>query len=543
MRLELSIPSHSTRLLGEVEQRPQKVAKWLAALPLLNVAETGHKLYATLQTYNRMDLDPERRLELLELYRDPIKHLGLALQKQYVGMPLPLPERNKNIAEQHREFHTELAYGYKQVVLAQSDARRPRNPAEARALALPLQRSIRHLSEVLLTSHLCYSPPPPSTWKEIHTLYRRAEQLNLTAVALDDDVRHLHGDSTVAKAYKHALLLDLSDPYHQSPHLIAKVDLYLERAADLATVQPAAVPIEVNCQFLIDLEGHCAGMVHSAEIVPDQLERYRVLNTFELARTIHAQLTQLHRGEALAAADLPPDLKDDGVEMLTRLINVWGVNPKRSFRRSERPDAKADVVIGLDAISYWVNGGHKLVPSVGTVGPASDRPSYGTFGNHQIGTASAPNYNCSAWTVEDESAGGMSLSKSGSVRGRVRVGDVIATRFSGEDNWTISAVRWVKSASPSNVEIGIQRLAPVAKAVMVKTVSGDTEESDFLPALQLPAIPALKEPDTLLVPAALLRSGRTFYVDDGQHLRRAVAHQILEAASGFDRIEFTIDAV
>src|SRR5688500_9804851 len=99
MALALSVPDRSNRLLTEVEVEPGKVEKWLAGLPLLNVAAGGGKLYATLKTYNRIDLDPRLRVELLELYRAPIQHVSLELQKFYVGLPLPLPEKPKSAAE------------------------------------------------------------------------------------------------------------------------------------------------------------------------------------------------------------------------------------------------------------------------------------------------------------------------------------------------------------------------------------------------------------------------------------------------------------
>ena len=97
---DLSVPGCSNRLVSEVELHPGKVEQWLASLPLLNLAQGGRQLYGTLTTYNRMDIDPAVRLKLLELYRQPIRHVVTELQKQYVGMRLPLPEKNKKAAEQ-----------------------------------------------------------------------------------------------------------------------------------------------------------------------------------------------------------------------------------------------------------------------------------------------------------------------------------------------------------------------------------------------------------------------------------------------------------
>ncbi|MBI3897801.1 MAG: hypothetical protein HY308_05815 [Gammaproteobacteria bacterium] len=542
MTLQLSVPSISTRLLTDVEQRPAKVEKWLATLPLLNVTETGHKLHSTLNTYNRTTLEPALRLKLLELYRAPIKQIGLELQKQYVGLPLPLSERHKSIAEQNREFQVELAHGYKQIVLAHANALTPKTFKEAVELALPVQRAIRHLTEVVLTSHLSYSPVPPGVWREIHQLYRHAEQLHLTIAQIDDPLNGARGKGTIADAYKHALLIDLGDPYHLPSRMIAKIDQYLDSYADLAVLQAAAARPEPNCQFLIDLEDDRAGMIDSADIVLQQPARYRLLNTFDLARSIHAQITQLQSGRTPEVAGLPANyFKDGGQEMLVRLINVWGINPKRAFRRNERGDAKADIAIGVDAINFWLHGGRKLLQSSIDVGPVRERHSVGTFGG-QIGAGTANVHEYSNWDVDDESAGGMSLSKVGTIRRRVRVGDVVAIRLVGTETWTIAVVRWLKSPNPSNVEMGTQRLAPTARPVLVKAVAGEKEESDFLAALLLPAIPALKEPETLVIPPNLFRPDRVIFLDDGALLTRIVAKQVLESASGFDRVAFATDS-
>ena len=137
---DLSVPGCSNRLVSEVELHPAKVEQWLASLPLLNLSQGGRQLHATLTTYNRMEIDPAVRLKLLELYRQPIRHIVAELQKQYVGMLLPLPEKNKKAAEQDRQFQLELAYGYKYVVLAHARHPHPLGERSDRSWAPPCAR-------------------------------------------------------------------------------------------------------------------------------------------------------------------------------------------------------------------------------------------------------------------------------------------------------------------------------------------------------------------------------------------------------------------
>jgi hypothetical protein len=541
--LALSVPDRSTRLITEVEVDPDKVEKWLASLPLLNLAAGGQKLYSTLKIYNRVELDAPLRLRLLELYRVPIQHISLELQKIYVGLPLPLPDKPKGAAEQHREFHFELAYGYKHVVLARTGAPDPTTPAAAPTphdLALPLQRAIRHLTEVLLASYLSYAPQSLHLWHEIHLLYAHAERLGVTQLEVDDPLNSAHVKSSVSAAYKHALLLDLGDPYHLPARTIVKINQYLESYAALASLHRSFERVEPTCHFLIDLDSDRAGALYSNDMVPEQPERYCLLNTVDLARHIHLQLKHMQDGQPPPCAHLPPDFyKNGGEEMLLRLINAWGVNPKRAFRRSHRTNTKIEVAIGLDAICYWLRGARRFVLSAELFGPFQQRTQVGAFAKVHDEAKSASDFEYTPWDIYDESAGGMSLGKtSGVLHRRVRVGDLIATRSGRDDAWTISAVRWLKSANPSSVEIGTQRLAPSAVPVVVKIVSDTNEESDFLPALLLPPIPALKEPLTLVAPRNVFRPERVIYMDDGTRLHRLIAHRLIDVTNGFERIAF-----
>lgn len=535
---DLSVPGSSNRLVSEVELHPGKVEQWLASLPLLNLAQGGRQLYGTLTTYNRMDINPAVRLKLLELYREPIRHIVTELQKQYVGMRLPLPEKNKKAAEQDREFQLELAYGYKYVVLAH--AREPGSRAET---ALALQRAIRYLTEVLVASALSYSPSPPNLWREIHALYAHAEQVGAVDATVNDPLNGAQSHGTVADAYKHALLLDLSDPYHLPSRMIAKINQYLDAYAGLATLHRGFDRVEPNCHFLIDLDSDRAGLLYSDEMSPDRSERYCLLNTVALARHIHTQLTYIRNDTPPPCENLPPAFyKTGGEEMLLRLINVWGLNPRRVFRRTPRQDAVVDVTVGLDAVNYWFNGAHRFVLSAELVGPFAQRTNIGVFAKTHEEAKNATDYQHEAWELQDESAGGVSLRKIGLIQRRVKVGDIIAMRFERGENWTVAVVRWIKSPNSSNVEIGTQRLAASAKPVVTKFVTDDDSESDFLPSLLLPPVPALNEPQTLVTPSNVFRPNRVIYMDDGHKLSRLRAKQLAEVASGFERIEFEIDS-
>ncbi len=540
MELNLSVPSPSGRVLTEVETEPGKVEQWLEGLPLLNLAETTKRVHAAVSTYNRISLEPRLRLQLMELYRKTVGLIATELRKQYLGLPLPLPDKNKSMAEQNRQLHLEMAFGYKWVVLdfAKADAESQKLTVPRDRHAIAIQRAIHYLNEIMVISYQSYSPAPVGVWKEMHALYRHATRLGVQDVEVTEPDDHATGQSSASLNYYEALLLDLADPYHLPARHVEKINQYLERWATLARLLPVPTTYDPACQFLVDLESDRSGIAYTAETKLAQPENYRLLNTVELARKVHGHLTQIRQGETPDLEGMNKDFFRDSGDLLLRMIGAWGLHPKRVFRRNAKTGVEIDVVVGIDAINFWLNGGKKFEVSSTFVGPEPQRGQVGESVHHQV--RSVPSTEYSRWNVRDESAGGFALMKKGLVHHRVRVGDIVATRASESEGWGLSTIRWARSASPSEIEIGLQRLTPGGAAVVIKTFDEHGKESDFLPALHLPAVPALKQPVTLVTHAGIHRLGREIYLDDSYRLCKVRIGQLIETTSAFERFEFEL---
>lgn len=536
MSLMLSVPNISARNSAEIELQPQNVKKWLEDLPLLNVEETSRKLFSKLSVHNRIEFDDDLRAQLLELFRIPIIQITRELSKQYIGLPLPLSDKHKTIAEQNRQFQIEMAYGYKRLVLntVNYDGRH-KNQAPV------IHRAIRYLTGVLVASYQTYSPYPQDTWKEIHALYALAEKLGLSQGEVNDPLNKAVKKSSVLHAYLQALLLDLSDPYHLPPRMIDKIHHYLDRWASLAQLTEVSVTFNPTCQFLIDQESDRAGIAYAANTVLKRIQGYRLLNTVDLARQIHTQLTLLMNGETP-----PPDglyenfFQENAEELLKRLLSAWGVNPQRSFRRNLPTRHQVEMAVGLESMHYWINDGNKFIVSSTIVGPMPQRTLIGAEQIKQKKTR-LPEREFSTWDVADESAGGLSLSQNGQVRLHIQVGDIIVTRTPGEGNpWRVGVIRWLKSTGASNIEIGIQHMAPTADPVVIKTLTVDKQESDFLPALLLPEIKPIKQPQTLITHRGVYKPGMEIYIDNSYRLYKIAPTILIEANHSFEQFRFDI---
>ena len=540
MSLTLSVPGISARNPTDTELQPSNVKKWLEELPLLNVAETSRKLLSALSMHNRVEFDRGVRLELLELFRYPVNQLSFELTRQYIGLPLPFSEKHKSIAAQNSQLQMEMAYGYKRVVL-DAETRTPDKEKKPIDRALATQRAIRHLTGTLAVSYQSYSPWPPGTWKEIHALYTHAENLGLALTDVEDPLIKAVARCSVDHAYKQALLLGLSDPYHLPPRMVDRIHHYLDRWAPLAQLTAVTHAYNPTCQFLIDPESDSAGIANAAGSTPENAGRCRLLHTVELARQVHAQLTQLMSGQMPPPEGLKEKFfVENGQDLMKRLLTAWGVNPQRSFRRNHRPEHRVDMAINLDAINYWINGGKQFVVSSTFVGPIPKRAHIGLEQN-KLKNIKLPGKEFSTWDVNDESAGGLSLSKTGNIGLQVHVGDLVITRTPGEGNpWSIGVIRWVKSTGSTDIEIGVQHMAPTAEPVVIKTVTEDNKESDFLPALLLPEILPLKQPQSLITNRGVCKPDIQIYMDNGCRLYKLVSTSLIETSQAFEQFQFGI---
>lgn len=547
--LILSLPELSPESPEEFEIAPAKISKWLDSLPMLNASEAGHELHKKILMSNRTELDYKDRLKFLELLQEPVDAVCDKLQKTYNGLPLPLPDKGQLTAEQVRHFQVEMAYGYKHVVNDIYEKRGGKiSGRHAARVALPIHRAIRYLAKVLVHSFQFYAPYPLGTWREIHSLHSLADGIGVTNEPIEDPLNKYATNSSVDQVYKQALLMDLSDPYHLPSQMIPKVYKYLDCAAALSRLDIAnSEHVRNTCQFLIDMRSDRAGNVYLGEPGSLDSNNMRLLSTMDLARSIHAQITELEKGQLPESTCLEKTFFDQMTkEMLIRLINSWGVNPKRVFSRTASPGEQVYTVIGLDAVRYFLCREKPFSVSANTMGPWPQRTRLGTFFARPDLNLDKPTdegdrvtYKHTIWDVLDESAGGLALETNGKLGHDLRIGEVIATKAPGsKEDWVIGSIRWMRHINADQIEIGIQRLAPMAIPLALKTVDSVKGESEFMPALLLPEIKALKYPTTLLTPRGTHKSNDQIYIDDGMSLRRIQANQLVEMTGSYERFSF-----
>ena len=528
MTIKLSVPGPEQNLT--VETRPKQVAEWLAALPLSNLNESSRSILDALSALNRSKVAEDTRLKLLELYRATITELMHSLEVQFSGQPLPLPEKSRLIASQARQLQTELAYGYKIILLDQ--ANRKLSFGSNKQLPLVVERAIGSLGKMLVVCYQTYAPTPAGVWAEMHVLFTYAVELGIQDEAVSDHGRQ----SSVNLAYKQALLLALLDPYRLMQGEVNKVLEYLTQFGGNAHLQPLMQTSNPSGYFLVRLDSDKPPRALAHDTTVTDARTDILLNTLELARLLHQQISQLETGVAPKALLLPFATKDFGYpNLLRRMLKHWGIAPKRLFSRT-RHDAKMEICAGIRSIHHFLSGDLS--------GGVADRAGHETteitleLANSPLDKTSHQTYVSKNWLIINESAGGLALSKDPQTDVQVRVGEIIGLRPEDSDAWNIGVVRWVSSENPNHLQLGAQMLAPTATPVMLRPLI-TSAGTPFQPALLLPEIPALKQPPTLVCLRGGFLPQREFLLDQKGTPQNVRATRLLEQTATFDLFEFT----
>lgn len=517
MPLMLNVPTPDPVEDLTVETRTKPLKEWLDNLPLANPAEAARNMSEELGALNRQKISLDTRLKLLELYRSTVQRLMPDMEAQYVAARLPLPEKNREMAMLARQLQTDLANGYKLILLNYQNARITLGKGKAAQMAA--QRAISALGQILAICYQTYAPQPSGIWSEIHQIFRFAIEQDIANKLVDDAGR----ESSISLVYKQALLLALANPYHLNPGEVDCILGYLRVFGNLALLQPFAPSGNPVGLFLIGTQSD-----NPPQLLPDNHSGVDnrndiLLNTLELAHAIKHHLSQLAAGESPKSLHLPDSAKQAGYQdLLKRLLKQWSVAPKRVFQRSENISS-TEVCIGIPALHHFLGGSEPGEQTdLSFVKPARD-----------------PRFISGKWLIINESAGGLALRGAFEILPQIRPGDVIGLKSDGEHQWNVGVVRWVKSDKADHLEIGAQRLAPKAEPVMVKpSIAGPADT--FQAALLLPEILLLKQPETLVAPRGTFGPQRELVIESSGGTRQFLirADKLSEQTAGFERFQF-----
>lgn len=567
--LPLSIPKKRVSA-WVAETKPKEARVWISHLPMADAGEAARELYQSLYTLNRLELPVQERCQLLELYEQPVKTVIDGLSHHFHPPILPLNKKKRQLAQFIRRLRQEMANGYKLLIRDISESRMLWGKRKLKVAAT--EAAVRYLGEILHSCYQVYVPTPPTVWRELHVLYRFSEDNDWFGGEAAG--AGLQSSSPIYQRYLQVVLLGLCNPYQLPEREWLHVAQFLGKWGHLAGISDELYIQDKGSQFLIDLNADNPPLPYPKDNNMLDGRRYRRLDTSELAHKAQEFLSLLEDGAAACDLDIGIDCLDSACkEILKRMFRFWGATARRLHSRKKKK-GRCFVVTGINALHFFASGqkpfsahgtaklerGSSLVQSGKSTFTVSVSPEDTPMDTdavfidldkpdtepelvanlEQTTDSMLPAeevYRVEGWRIGDESAGGMSLSTDENVSQHLRVGEVVGTRDSGDGaSWQVAVVRWVKSQTSGEVEVGLEFIAPKISPVAARSLK--SPDTIYQQSLLVPAITALKQPASIVLPSGIYEANQAFMLADEDGERKVVGLSLINESVAFDHVVF-----
>jgi hypothetical protein len=459
---------------------PHAILGWLERLPANDPPAAAARLFSTLVRLNGYILEPAARFRVLERVRDPHAELRQALRQHYSSDHLPLSGSASQRASVVRRLDDAMATGYKLVIAdlcGNSDASML---YRRRTMPLAVYRAMSHLVSSVADAYEVYIPPPPTLWHDLHQLYDFAVTNKLQSCALKQVATPADATPSIESLYKGILLLSLASPFRLHNRDIERLLPNLHHWAALCQLaKPRAE----------SLPGWPVGIKHGHDRNPG----YRLLD----AESCHQEAWYLDTEPlamqlqcALRNAEFLPATD---ANLYKRLIASWGIRSPRRFNRTAA-SARVEASLGLQQL-------HQLFNLSNTAR---------RFSSNAVASGAITGWTptVAIWRMKDRSPGGYRLSLQQGQNAHTRVGELIGvrgypTKSLAAGGWLVGVVRWLRNRPGSDLEAGVEWLAPRAEAVTVNPLLSDGQRGTPLHGLVLPEVRIFDRDATLVTPPSL----------------------------------------
>jgi len=206
----LVIPAQQSdpELLSPYEK--EAVNQWILELPTANPSLSTRLLYDFIEGFNKIEMPAQQRLETLELLRPSFLVIEDFLRSRLIVSGFPKGENEQKIFNVLILIEKNFTIGYWMVIreLTHRDA----GWFQGKNVALAIQRTIKSLSEIVVTHYMMFAIAPDWVWIDLHSLYKLSLKTKKEATKVPDSTRLPAKVSTAEDCYKQVLLLSLTDP-------------------------------------------------------------------------------------------------------------------------------------------------------------------------------------------------------------------------------------------------------------------------------------------------------------------------------------------
>ncbi len=552
----LSAPTPTQTRLSFCEATPRDLKRWIAGLPKANIGETARLLYQGLGELNQLLTPSDNRLNLLELLRPEVYFVCQHLERHFLHQAIMLDERSRKISNLCQALQSQLAIGYKQIVLRIT----PKYSKDRAALVgLALQRATHALKGQLVRATQLYSSPPEHLWFELHQLYRTACELQLQQRRVHDDLASLTTELSLEQTYIAALLLGSARCNQLRQNQIARLAEVLEPWSAQLKLHPSSPD---HGLFAVSAELD-VGPRYRSMFRSEQRAGLLGFDPQPLVNTLEAHLLHQDTSKPLP---VPTGLSFD---TLQHLHASWGEAAERSFQRTVG-QGNLTVCVGMSALHFYLGGERSFSDMLKHPGARAanfsnavakgekdswsqafdaapqnneqflpyEEIQYDHLIEDESSADAAPHYPTYALPVINHSPGGYCLGWPKEVPAELQAGEMLGIQDSASLGWSIAVIRWIRQVRGGGTQMGIELVAPHAQPCGLQLVRSRDDHSQYLRGLLLPEISAIDVPATLLAPRLPFQEGNKVLINTHGEEHRAGLDRRVASTHSFSQFAY-----
>lgn len=555
--IKLHIPSPTKKELSFCKANVEGITSWANSIPMANTGEAARQLYQAIRELNQLDVDPVMRFNLLEVIRSDIYSIGILLAKHFLQTSVSLNDRQLKIANLSQSLQTHLATGYKLVVMQGAD-RLSSKDKTSKIITTAIHRAVTDTTNTVLRAFQLYCEPPDHSWSEINQLYLLAEMHKVEKFNITDTQNHYLSTSSITSAFVRAHLLGTAKPNNLRQQDLSFLYEATELWAERVTVSESD---DESSLFIVNLNLDRVAQ-YRQDIQDEQKTLFRSLNTENLVLELRNYIAN---PEGPSNITVPNKLSDN---LLAHSIQSWGIQWQRSFRRLSSV-GEISLCIGMSATHFYVAGkrsfekvqsdmqskmsnenlqadtGHAPSGDIwadngNNVSTAAAQPIdfTGTFSKFEDSEDEHTKFPIHDVTLINTSPSGYCLQWQGDLPASIQAGEILGVRESGVRHWAIGVIRWIRHLGDKSIQLGVELIAPKAEPASAQLLQKTGANGAYTRALVLPAIKAISQPATLILPRMPFRSGNKINLLHSEMTGRQLLAQRVISTNSFSQFQF-----
>ena len=511
---------------------------WLESVPLANVAVAQQDLLAELELFNSYSTSAANRLAVLEALREPVSFVQIERAKVFMNRALPMAQAESAAFEDTVELWEQMSVGYLRCLQAAVGGE-----ASMRAQAALLTQRLGAYSGLKMFHHYrAYREVPRHDWRSLHEVYAQAESLGVAENAVKDVLNRAVPDSSPRIAYVRAVLMGMANPHELSQRQLTFVAFLLERWAS---------KVDVSRNPVVEAEGVPPLMSDlSGERIPERVDAStplpaepRYLDTRKLAKSLRNRVALLRKGESPEKLALGDDCVQPSCEQtLVFLYRQWCQARPARPASARGASVKAQVTNDMEAIHHYMSAGSQRRQVEARELTQQQRLELETLGHirsvHNEQYSTERGYALEDWKIEDDSATELHVVRpAGQGSKRYAHGQLVAVRPPDASGFILGQVRWLIGGAAGELRAGIKLMPGIATATSVRGTGLNDKAERPVCALYVAAVPAVKSPPTLVLPAGWYKPKRVLEVAEEKPYRVRLT-DVIERGSDFERVAY-----